>query len=64
MAGKKPHLSNTDLRRGLFTAGPRAAAPLSAKRESATGSEEQMLLFGEAAPAPHPIPAAAAKAKR
>ena len=48
MAGKKPPLSNTDLRRGLFTAGARAAAPV--QREGATGSEEQLLLFGEAAP--------------
>ena len=63
MAGKKPHLSNTDLRRGLFTTGPRAAGPVSLPRESATGSEEQILLFGEAAPAaktePRPTPPAA-----
>ena len=50
MAGKKPPLSNTDLRRGLFTAGSRAVEPVPVKREGATGSEEQLLLFGEAAP--------------
>ena len=54
MAGETPNLSKTDLRRGLFTASPRAAASAPAKRESATGSEEQLLLFGEAAPAPDP----------
>ena len=51
MSSKSRHLSKTDLRRGLFTKGEKVIDSQPVKGEIATGTDEQMLLFGEVATA-------------
>lgn len=60
MMGQSPQFSKTDLRRGRLTAKAKPPEPASVKREIATGSAEQLLLFGEVDAASTPQPARAA----